>query len=139
MLLLKVLHNNLQQVNEFYIIDTKFFHNTGSCIIANDSNVYLYQDVLFYDNTALVGAALCLDCCQDTEGPGASFIYVFPDTKVDNTACYYGGGTAVNLECHYSHCFYQNSSNLKAFESNVCMENNKALKIHYMDHHLPAV
>ena len=107
---------------------TTFINNTGSCIAAKGSDIGLQGHVKFMNNTAIVGAALHLDCTDDTSQP--SSLFLFPNTTVtiaNNTALYYGGGVAVNPVCDYdSSCFFQTSAQPNSIMHVYC-QHNKAL------------
>ena len=103
------------QLNNVHITvtaGTTFINNMGSSIAAKSSLIAFNGRVKFTNNTAYVGAALHLDCSDDTNQP--SFLFVLPNTTVtiaSNTVLYYGGGVAVNPMCkYYNSCFFQTSA-----------------------------
>ena len=106
------------------ISSCNFINNKGSSIVANQSVITLHGHVNFTYNRAYAGAALLLDCPQDSRL--ASFLTLLPDTTVNitnNVALHYGGGIAVNPMCDYtSSCFFQAPSMANAvvyFEDNT--------------------
>ena len=118
----------LNYVNITVTAGTTFINNMGSSIAAKLSLIAFRGRVKFMNNTAYVGAALLLDCPDDTSQP--SFIFLFPNTTVtiaNNTALYYGGGVAVNPVCNYdSSCFFQTSAQPNSIMQVYC-EDNRAL------------
>ena len=116
----------LENAVKCQIYETKFFDNTGSSIVASQSNVSLQGHVEFSGNTAYAGAALLLDC-PDYYDATPSILTLLPNTTVtitNNTALYYGGGIAVNPICDYGdYCvfqvpYYYGSNTMAYFENN---------------------
>ena len=115
----------LNNVNITVTAGTTFINNMGSSIAAKSSLIAFNGRVKFMNNTAYVGAALLLDCPDDTSQP--SFLFLFPNTTVtiaNSTALYYGGGVAVNPVCnYYSSCFFQTPSSAQQNSMIYCQDN----------------